>query len=154
MRTFVLSILTAAAAGSAFAAPLAMKTELGLAWVCGGAGVEERREIAALEREANLRLLFVTQKRGGYLADVEVALVERGTGAPRLKFTSAGPICLIRAAAGSYMVKGEYAGQLRSVQVKISAELGEPANAVLAFPGEPWDGIWASEEEKDGARKP
>jgi hypothetical protein len=152
MRRLLLTPLIALAAGSAFAAPLAMKEERGLRWVCGGAGVEERQEIAALEREANLRLLFVTQKRGGYLADVEVALSGRGASAPSLKFTSEGPICLLKAPAGSYTVQAEYAGKQRSAQVTVAADPGKPVKAVLAFPGEPWDGIWASAEEKSGAR--
>jgi hypothetical protein len=59
-------------AASAWAGPLAMTSEAGMRWVCGGVGAEERRELAALEPQANLRLLFVTEKRGGYLADVAV----------------------------------------------------------------------------------
>jgi hypothetical protein len=153
MRTLVLTTLVVGAAGGALAAPLAMKDEQGLRWVCGGAGVEERRELAALEREANLRLLFVTQKRGGYLADVEVALSERGATAPRLRFRSDGPICLVKAPAGSYSINAEHAGTRRALQVNLPAAPGKPLNAVVAFPGERWDGIWASDEEKRSVRE-
>lgn len=149
--------LTAIAAlfaiNGASAAPLAMTEEQGVRWVCGGVGAEERREIAALEPQANLRLLFVTQKRGGYLADAEVALSERGAAAPRVSFRADGPICLLKVPAGDYVVKAKLGGKERSAQVKAGAETGKPAGAVFAFPPEPWDGIWASDEEKQGARK-
>lgn len=94
------------------AAPLDMKDERGVRWICGGAGADERRELAVLESQANLKLLLVTEKRGGYLADVEVSLFERGADPHKLQRT------------------------------------------VLAFPAEPWDGVWASDEEKAQARAP
>lgn len=129
-----------------------MTQEAGVRWVCGGVGAEERRELAALEPRANLKLLFVTQKRGGYLADVAVAVTEQGAKARRLEIRSDGPVCLLDLPAGRYRVEASFGGTQRGVEVKLGADAAKLQRAVFAFPGEPWDGIWADEEEKRGAR--
>lgn len=154
MRSIVIAVLSGLIANGVGAAPLDMKEAQGVRWICGGAGADDRRELAALEPQANLKLLLVTEKRGGYLADVEVSLFERGAGAARVAFKSDGPICLLKAPAGNYRVQASFGGRQRAAQVMLSADPQKLLRTVLAFPAEPWDGVWASDEEKAQARAP
>lgn len=147
------------AACAANAQPLAMKQEdSGVRWLCGGVGAEERREIAQLAKQANLELLFVSQKRGGYLADVDVALYREGTRTPALDVTARGPLCIVQAPAGAYRIEVAWSGVKRTARAVLPAVPSRPAigNArlVFSFPAEAWDGISASPEEKRQAREP
>lgn len=152
------SILSAAgfslACATAGAQTLDWRDQDGMRWVCGGVGTTERAALARLEPQANLKLLFVTAKRGGYLADAALALRAEGETAARLKVNAEGPICLIRAPAGRYRLDASIGEVKRSATVAIAAESREPARVVFSFPGKPWDGIWASDEEKAQARTP
>jgi hypothetical protein len=74
MKTFLFASSLALCAGLVSAQDIAMKEHAGLRFACGGAGFEERAELALLRPQANLELLFITAKRGGYLADAEVAV--------------------------------------------------------------------------------
>ena len=132
---------------------IAMKTENGVQWACGGVGVEERRAISALAAQASLFLLLVTEKRGGYLADVEVRLFDRNASTPRLTINAEGPMCLFRVPAGHYRIEGTYRGAARRTEADVPAGVAPPLRKVFAFRGEPWDGIWASDEEKRQARE-
>jgi hypothetical protein len=144
-----------AIAVAAPAQPLAMKDEAGMRWVCGGVGVEERKALAALEPQANLKLLFVTVRRGGYLADIALDLYDTPEAKkPRLSLAADGPICLVQAPAGRYRLEASFGDVRRTATALIGKEAGKPVRLVFSFPGEPWDGIWASEEEKGGARTP
>jgi hypothetical protein len=105
--------------------------------------------LAELRPQANLELLFVTAKRGGYLADVEVSLYAADKTSPVLQVTAEGPMCMILAPAGRYRIEASYAGVTRAHQVAADAKT---ARVVFAFPEEPWDGIRASDEEKQQAR--
>lgn len=154
MRSIVLVLLSGLIASGLGAAPLDMKDDQGVRWICGGAGADERRALAALEPQANLKLLLVTEKRGGFLADVEVSLFERGAGTARVAFRSDGPICLLKAPAGTYRVQASFGGKQRAAQVTLGADPQQLLRTVLAFPAEPWDGVWASDEEKAQARAP
>ncbi|MCX7960784.1 MAG: hypothetical protein N2653_04300 [Burkholderiales bacterium] len=145
-------LLTATAPHSA-AQPLAFATEGDVRYACGGAGVEERRALAALEAEANLKLAFVTKKRGGFLADAEVTVAD-AAGKPLLRTVAPGPMCVLRLPQGRYRVSAALGGATRSASVAVPAQPGKPQSVVFAFPGEKWDGIWASDEEKASARSP
>jgi hypothetical protein len=149
MRIVLLAGVLAAFAGAAMAQNLGMKEQGAIRWVCGGAGVEERAALAGLRAQANLELLFVTAKRGGYLADVEVALYAADRTAPVLQVTAEGPMCLISAPKGDYRIEAAYGGAKRTLRVAANTR---QARAVFAFPEEPWDGIRASDEEKQQAR--
>jgi hypothetical protein len=151
MRSASLAVAFMSLAGLAAAQDLGMKEHAGLRFACGGAGVEERVALAALRPQANLELLFVTARRGGYLADVEVALYAAGKEAAVLQVTAEGPICMIAAPAGKYRIEASYRGIKRTVHAAANAA---QARVVLRFPDEPWDGIKASEEEKQPARTP
>jgi hypothetical protein len=141
-------------ANGALAQGLELKDADGLRWVCGGVGADERRMLAPLEAETNLALTFVTVKRGGYLADVDLSLSDAGSKSPRLTTRTDGPICLLRLPAGQYRVEAAIGGVRRASVVTVPVAGKQPARAVFAFPGDPWDGIWASDEEKKQAREP
>lgn len=152
MKTALLAGALAAFAGFAAAQEVAMQEHAGLRWACGGAGVEERAALAALRPQSNLELLFVTAKRGGYLADVEVSVYAADKSPPVLQLLAEGPICMIAApAATKYRIEATYGGVKRSVQVVANAK--QP-RVVFGFPEEPWDGIKAADEEKRQARTP
>jgi hypothetical protein len=124
MKTVLLAGTFAAFASLAAGQDIAMKPQGGIGWACGGAGVEERAALAALRPQANLELLFVTARRGGYLADVEVAIFP--------------------ADKNSRLIQVTYGGASRSLRVAADTR---PARAV-------WDGIKASDEEKQQATRP
>lgn len=144
--------LTAAlAASTAFADGPELVREGAVAYVCGGVGADERRTMNALEAEANLRLLFVTAKRGGYLAGAELTVSD----GKQVRFSTVadGPICLLRVPAGRYRITAVIGGVTRAAQVAVGPDSGKPQRIVFAVPGEPWDGIWASPEEKSQAQE-
>ena len=139
------------AAANAGAAP-AMKSESGVAWICGGVGAEERDVLANLGKRANLEVLFVTAKRGAYLSDAELALFADRAAGPLLTVTAEGPTCLIELPPGTYRLEARYEGASRTAKATVAAG-GRRARVVFTFPDEPWDGIRATEEEKRQARE-
>lgn len=147
MRAMILSAALAAFGAAAWAQDLALQEQNGLRYACGGAGVEERAALAALRPQANLELLFVTAKRGGYLADVAVT-VYAGDKA-LLRVNAEGPMCELAAPAANYRIEAVYGGVKRSQEVSAGAKM---ARVVFRFPDEPWDGIRATDEEKRQGR--
>jgi hypothetical protein len=124
----------------------------GLRWACGGVGAEERAALATLRPEATLELLFVTARRGGYLADASVSIAPDKAPAKPLALRADGPICLLVAPPGAYRIAAELAGEKRVLRAAVAAGRRAPARLVFTFPAEPWDGIWADPEEKRQAR--
>jgi hypothetical protein len=98
-----------------------------------------------------IKVLFVSAKRGGYLAGVAVAVTD-GKNA-LFEAVADGPICLLRLPKGSYRLSARLGDADRSARIAVGAPTGTPPQVVFAFPGEPWDGIWASDEEKHQARQ-
>lgn len=141
----------ALAAGAVHAREPEMMTEGAVQYFCGGVGADERRAMRELEPRANLKLVFVTAKRGGYLADARVTIGDGN--AIRFSAVADGPICLLQLPQGRYRVAAALGGATRSAQVSIGAQTGNPPQTVFSFPGEAWDGIWASDEEKRQARE-
>lgn len=121
-------------------------------WACGGVGAEERRDLAARARESNLEIRFTTQKRGAYVAGVEVELRPASGAAQR--FVAEGPICVVDAAPGAWRLRATLNGVERTREVRLGARGKAGAKVTLAFPDEPSDGIRATEEEKEQARRP
>lgn len=153
MKRFLIAAALAALCATAQAQPLEMKDENGLRWACGGIGVEERQALAGLERQANLKLLFVTAKRGGYLADVDVSLYPAGAaGLAQLTMIAQGPICVIDAPAGRYRIEASYNGVKRAATVTLRKDGKQPAQVALTFPEGAWDGVKATDEEKQSSR--
>lgn len=152
MKTLVAGAALALLAGAATAQELAMKHHAGMRLVCGGAGAEERAALSALRAEANLELLFVTARRGGYLADADISLYAPDGGAPRVQFHADGPICLMAVPAGRYRIEAILDGVKQARQASAPSALGKPVRIVFQFSGEAWDGVWASDEEKQQAK--
>jgi hypothetical protein len=147
MKRIVFAVALGAFAGLAAAQGIGMKKDGAIAWACGGAGAEERAALAALRPQANLELVFVTAKRGGYLADVVVSVYADGK--PVLQVTAEGPMCEVAAPAARYRIEAVYGGVKRSQEITAGAKI---ARVVFGFPEEPWDGIKASDEEKAQAK--
>ena len=120
-------------------------------YTCGGIGSDERRMMEAARGDARLELMFVTAKRGGYVAGAQVNVFQSNE---RLaSFESEGPICLLDLPAGSYRIEAKLGDAVSSQVVKVPAS-GRAPRAVFRFPDSPWNGIEASEEEKRQAREP
>ncbi len=134
----------------AFAAP-AFHAAGDARWACGGVGADERRALDALRPQSNVELLFVSAERGGYLADASFKV----SAGARTLFASEneGPICLLALPAGAYRIEARRGEVVRTQSLQVGAKAG-PRRVVFSFPGEPWDGISASEEEKRQAREP
>ena len=121
-----------AAAGYAQPQPLAMQDKAGVSYACGGIGDEGREALLALRPQANIELLLVSEKRGSYLAGVNLRLARAGSGAEGAHIQAEGPICLIQAPPGTYRIDATYEGVTRSRNV--TASTGRPKPAVFAFP--------------------
>ena len=119
-------------------------------WTCGGIGSDERRMLEELRRDAKLELLFVTARRGGYVAGARVS-VNRGA-TTVASFDADGPICLVDLPPGSYRIEARIGEATATSVVTISAK-GGTSRAIFRFPEEKSDGIEASEEEKRQARE-
>lgn len=151
MKVLIVFCAAAVVCAPVFAQPLAMTASGEAKWVCGGVGAEERRELAALEPEANLGLVFVSAKRGGYFADVAVSVT---LAASTLNIKADGPNCLLRLPTGRYRIEAAFNGVHRTMMATVGDKTGRPAHLAFAFPEEPWDGIKASDEEKRQAKEP
>ena len=119
-RTFAVA-LALVLAGAAFAQdglpPL--QTSGGVSYMTGGVGLDESAAIKAAEKDFNLSLLFAQNKRGEYLADVKVSIMDKA-GKTVLKVVSDGPMLLVRLPAGAYKVSANHEGNtlVKSVQVE------------------------------------
>ena len=141
----------AVALGFALALASCVASAQQVRYTCGGVGSDERRMLESARADARLELLFVTAKRGGYIAGAQVT-VSRGN--ERLAaFESEGPICLLDLPAGSYRIDAKLGDATSTRTVKVPAT-GRAPRAIFTFPDEPSDGIEASEEEKRQAREP
>ena len=118
-------------------------------WVCGGAGEQERIEMKDMEAQSNAQLLFVTEKRGGYLADVDFVVRDQ-KGATVLQGRADGPKCLLTVPAGRYRVEATYEGSRRSANFQVARAAGKPGRTVLTFPLDRTETIAASPEERAG----
>jgi len=122
-------------------------------WVCGGVGAEERHALATLKPQANLEVEFVTVKRGGFIADVDVSLYRGKSAEPLLSVKADGPQCLFQLPPGRYRVEATYRDTTRRLNTTVARRAGRPARVVLPFADEPWDGISASLEEKQQTKE-
>jgi len=89
-------------------------------YISGGAGVDERDELLAKEKEYNLKII-VAEKSGDYLAGVTV-VIESARKERVLDATMAGPILLARLAPGTYTVRATSDRQTLTRTVIISAQ--------------------------------
>ena len=137
--------------GIALAMSATLATAQSVMSLCGGIGADERRMMEEARKDAKLELLFVTAKRGGYVAGAKVTITRDGK--PVTSFDADGPMCAVNLPAGNYRVEARIGESSSAKNVKIPAT-GHAPRAVFTFPDEPSDGIEASEEEKAQARRP
>ena len=130
----VCSMALCACSAAASAQALLTKEQGAVTWRCGGVGVEEREELAGMEAGSNLKLVFAAGARGEYLANVEVALSERQGKVAAVKFIAQGPICLVRAPAGSYRIDASLGDRRGSASATAAEEARRPAMVVVRFP--------------------
>jgi hypothetical protein len=143
----------AASSASTQPAAPALQETAGVLWFCGGVGADERRAMAGLEAQSNLKLLFVSAKRGGYLADADLAIYA-GNGKTALFTTRAdGPVCLLHLAPGRYRIEASMGQAKRITRTSLAAGAKNAQQLVFSFPEEPWDGIRADPEEKRQAKE-
>ncbi|HMA87955.1 MAG TPA: hypothetical protein VKP89_04345 [Burkholderiales bacterium] len=135
MKRFLVVATLAAACGAAQAQEPALKDDAGLRWVCGGIGAEEREALAGLEPQVNLKLLFVTGKRGAFVANVDVSLYDGASELLRFTMIAQGPICLIQAPAGRYRITATYeALRLERTVALPEKKAKDPVRIVFSFP--------------------
>ena len=149
MSKFRIIVATAALTAAAQASALESNANGNAQWVCGGAGEQERIELKGLEGQASAELLFVTENRGGYLADVDFVVRDQ-RGATVLQGRADGPKCLLTVPAGRYRVEASFEGSKRSANFQVARAAGKPGRTVLAFPRDPSETIAPSQEEKAG----
>ena len=150
MKTFAVALACLSLSFATQAIPI--HEEGAARWACGGAGVEERATLASIRSASSLELVFVTEKRGGYLADVEIVLERADGAAPPVRFVADGPICMLDVPAGAYRIAASFQGTTRTQRAAAARSGSHAARVVFRFPEEPWDGIRASDEEKQSAR--
>ena len=143
----------AALSAAAHADPISVQRGPGVEWACGGVGAEERQALRALQGGASAVLTFTEGRRGGYVADVGLSVAQAGAQAPLLKLEAAGPICVLWLAPGEYRLVAARGAAVRSSAFRVTAGAAAPVGVGVSFPGEPWDGIRASDEEKRQARE-
>jgi len=135
MKRLLLTAAFAAACGAAQAQGLALKDAVGLRWVCAGVGEEEREALAALEPQVNLKLLFITGRRGAFVAGVDVSLYDAASELLRFTMIAQGPICLIQAPAGRYRITATYDETRIERTIALPAKrANEPVRLVFSFP--------------------
>lgn len=84
------------------------------AFRCGGIGSDESTAMRAEMKNHPLSLLFA-RTDGAYLADVDVTV----SGAAKLEFRAAGPLCLINVPTGAYTVEARADGAVQRQQVTV-----------------------------------
>lgn len=123
MRSIVAGALGLGMAGAALATDALppLKTFGSVGYITGGIGVDESTALKAAEKDFSLSLLFAQTKRGEYLSEVKVSIVDQA-GKTVLEAVSDGPILLARLPAGAYKVSAEHEGQALVKTVRVTAK--------------------------------
>ena len=90
-------------------------------YVTGGVGLDEREQLAAQEKDNNLKVV-VADVSGDFLADVRV-VIESARKETMIDATMKGPILLTKLPPGSYTVKATSAETTMTRTVTVGAEL-------------------------------
>jgi hypothetical protein len=106
----------------------AIQTQGGVRYACGGIGSDESAAMRAAMKQFPLSLLFA-RPDGGYLADVDVAILA-ADGRTVLAMRASGPVCLIDLPPGRYEVAAASGGVGKSHSVSIGSA---PATADFRF---------------------
>lgn len=120
---FTLFLVWAASTVSAQEAffPFEVKHFNGIAYITGGIGFDERRELARLGKDYSLKLVFA-RTGGAYVAMVDVE-IKNAKGEAIFTAKSRGPWFLLDLPAGSYTVKVTAQGQTLREEVTV---VGKP----------------------------
>jgi hypothetical protein len=106
-----------------FSADLPVEQKQGaVAYRSGGVGEDEAKAMQEAARRYPLALEFVArtgEERGGWLADVDVAIHDR-RGNAVMESKASGPFLLVRLPPGSYVVTANYEGMQRSQRVAVA----------------------------------
>ena len=90
----------------------------GVEYRCGGTGQDDREQLKAQRAKASAELQF-TGAQGAYLSDVGVTVRGGSLSAP-FKWTSEGPICLLKLSPGNYEVDATYHGVTKTLKLNVS----------------------------------
>ncbi|MHB1667017.1 MAG: hypothetical protein ACYCSR_00440 [Thiomonas sp.] len=102
------------AASQAHAATI--HTQGSIQYVCSGVGQGSLQKMQAQAAKFNLGFWMVKGPQGEYLANVPVKVMQNGKTVA--KFTAGGPLCYLKAPAGTYTIEGRHDGQLRTIQAQ------------------------------------
>lgn len=86
----------------------------------GGVGSDGREEIAAAEKDHNLKIV-AAEKTGDYLSDVKV-VIESAKKERMLDTTMEGPILLAKLPPGTYTVRATFDGETQTRTVTVPAQ--------------------------------
>jgi hypothetical protein len=125
----------AAGAAAAPAAGPALQRAGDAVYLAGGIGETEQEQLAAREKEFNLKLVF-SLVQGNYVADVGV-VVSGSKGDKVVETLVRGPIFMAKLPAGEYAVAATYEG--RTVKRKIAVSEGRLRTEYLRWPAGPED---------------
>ena len=92
-----------------------------ISYLSGGIGLDESSAIRAAAADFTLYLLFVQNKRGEYLADVKLRILDKA-GKTVLETVAEGPMLLARLPAGDYQLSAEHAGKTLRKTVTVGAK--------------------------------
>jgi len=92
-----------------------------ITYLSGGIGLDESTAIRAAAGDFTLSVLFVQNKRGEYLADVKLRVLDRA-GKTVLETLAEGPMLLARLPAGEYQLLAEHAGKTLSKKVTVGSK--------------------------------
>lgn len=97
------------------------------------------------------RLLFVSGKRGAYLAGVQWRVLDRSN-EPLAYGTAEGPQCRLRLPPGPLHIEARVGNETKTAKA-VAPKAGKPARVVLTFAPEAGEDIEASPEEKQQGRR-
>lgn len=86
------------------------QSHAGIAYVSGGVGLEERKDLQAIAKNYNLKLVFSLKDSGEYIRGIKISITDTKN-AKILETDSAGPWFLANLPAGQYKVGAEMDGK-------------------------------------------
>ncbi len=106
------------AAAAAFAQAPQVHSQNGVEYINGGAGEEARADIDAERPVYPLRIVFSVL--GGAFAIADHVVVSRG-GTKLLGIDDVGPLLLVKAGPGDYLVEATYKGKTQRREIKVGS---------------------------------
>ncbi len=91
----------------------------GIEYISGGAGLEQRDAITAMQSHFPLRIVL-SGKGGEYV--VADSLIVRDSGGKAMTISDAGPLVMLNVPPGRYTVEATYQGRTRHTTVQVGRE--------------------------------